>query len=351
MAQKSGFPGGMVLGFAVAAAIALAVLSAVSFFSANDSIETAQDVEVLETAGSTEDVTAESAQAEAMDVVDDTGPVPEISTFLLNPDGQMLLAGRAPEGWEVSVLLDGEPIASFEPGAGGEFAEFLELDGSNETRVLSLAMTSPDSGEVVQSHDEVIITELADADITSRDDASINEKTVLLSNETGVTVLKAPSEEAPEVMANVALDAISYSDEGEVQLSGRASGEGFVRVYLDNAPLTLAPIEADGSWQSDLAEIDTGIYTLRVDELDAEGNVTSRVESPFKREEQAFITQTTSNGEKVRVITVQPGNTLWAISNAAYGDGYAYIRVFEANRDRIRNPDLIYPGQVFSVPE
>ena len=134
----------------------------------------------------------------------------------------------------------------------------------------------------------------------------------------------------PKLCQLSALDAITYSDEGEVKLSGRGAGEGFVRVYLDNAPVTLAPIEADGSWQSDLAEIDTGIYTLRVDELDAEGNVVSRVESPFKREDQAFITETTSEGDKIRAVTVQPGNTLWAISNAAYGDGYAYIRVFEA---------------------
>ncbi|MDT8327844.1 MAG: peptidoglycan-binding protein, partial [Roseovarius sp.] len=40
-----------------------------------------------------------------------------------------------------------------------------------------------------------------------------------------------------------------------------------------------------------------------------------------------------------------------AISRAFYGDGVMYVRVFEANRDRIRDPDLIYPGQVFALPQ
>ena len=48
--------------------------------------------------------------------------------------------------------------------------------------------------------------------------------------------------------------------------------------------------------------------------------------------------------------TVVPGSTLWAIASETYGDGVLYVRVFEANRDKIRNPDLIYPGQIFDLP-
>lgn len=50
-------------------------------------------------------------------------------------------------------------------------------------------------------------------------------------------------------------------------------------------------------------------------------------------------------------VTVQPGFTLWGIAQERYGDGVLYVQVFEANRDKIKDPDLIYPGQVFSVPE
>ena len=50
-------------------------------------------------------------------------------------------------------------------------------------------------------------------------------------------------------------------------------------------------------------------------------------------------------------ITVQPGFTLWGIADSMMGDGVLYVQVFEMNRDKIRNPDLIYPGQVFVVPQ
>lgn len=179
--------------------------------------------------------------------------------------------------------------------------------------------------------------------------------TVLLADDTGVRVLQAPvaAGAAPEVMSSVALDAITYSDDGDVHLSGRAQGTGFVRIYLDNRPITTSRVAADGNWSSSLPEVDTGVYTLRVDEVSAEGSVISRVETPFKREDQAILA-TQDNADqtaRVRAVTVQPGSTLWAISRETYGHGIQYVRVYEANRDRIRDPDLIYPGQVFTLPQ
>ncbi|MGO4907778.1 LysM peptidoglycan-binding domain-containing protein [Pseudorhodobacter sp. W20_MBD10_FR17] len=50
-------------------------------------------------------------------------------------------------------------------------------------------------------------------------------------------------------------------------------------------------------------------------------------------------------------VTVQPGFTLWEIARDRFGEGILYVQVYEANKDRIRNPDLIYPGQVFAVPD
>jgi nucleoid-associated protein YgaU/outer membrane biosynthesis protein TonB len=50
-------------------------------------------------------------------------------------------------------------------------------------------------------------------------------------------------------------------------------------------------------------------------------------------------------------VTVQPGFTLWEIARERFGNGILYVQVYEANKDRIRDPDLIYPGQVFAVPE
>ena len=48
---------------------------------------------------------------------------------------------------------------------------------------------------------------------------------------------------------------------------------------------------------------------------------------------------------------VQPGNSLWRLARRSYGEGLRYTEIYEANKDQIRNPDLIYPGQVFVLPK
>ncbi|MDB0052325.1 LysM peptidoglycan-binding domain-containing protein [Ascidiaceihabitans sp.] len=177
------------------------------------------------------------------------------------------------------------------------------------------------------------------------------EVAILKSDASGVEVINRSS--APELMSNVEIDTISYSEEGDVLLSGRAQSQATsVRVYLDNTVITTLDVDTTGRWRGDLPDVDTGVYILRVDEVDVEGNVTSRVETPFKREAPEVLEAAAGNGDApVKAITVQTGATLWAIARDRYGDGMLFVRVFEANADSIKDPDLIYPGQVFDLPD
>ena len=181
----------------------------------------------------------------------------------------------------------------------------------------------------------------------AQETASAPAVTVLKSTPDGVEVLNTT---APQALDNIELDTISYSTTGDVELAGRAQSEAdVVRVYVNNRPIADLDVDANGDWSGALPEIDTGVYTLRVDELDAAGDVTSRVETPFRREDPAVLTQSDTSSA-VTQITVQAGTTLWAIARERYGEGLLYVEVFEANRDRIRDPDLIFPGQVFALP-
>ncbi|TDK50469.1 LysM peptidoglycan-binding domain-containing protein [Antarcticimicrobium luteum] len=158
-------------------------------------------------------------------------------------------------------------------------------------------------------------------------------------------------------MDQIALDTISYSETGDVLLSGRAGVLSVVRVYLDNKAVADLTAGGDGRWKGQLTGVEPGVYILRLDEVNAAGEVVSRLETPFKREApEALRPPAPEPGDPkgapaVRAVTVQKGDTLWAISRDRYGEGILYVRVFEANRDRIRDPDLIYPGQVFTIPE
>ena len=52
-----------------------------------------------------------------------------------------------------------------------------------------------------------------------------------------------------------------------------------------------------------------------------------------------------------KTYTVQPGDTLSKISKQFYGEAGKYMKIFEANRDKLSNPDLIKVGQVLTIPE
>jgi nucleoid-associated protein YgaU len=210
-----------------------------------------------------------------------------------------------------------------------------------------------------------------------------------------------------------------------VQLSGLGVPGQMLRVYLDNTLVAEVMPEA-AQWSMTLPETAPGIYTLRVDQVDAAGKVASRFETPFKRETREALaavaaptaTLSTSAAEPAAdvaataieepavaepapveavaaaqptavaepepaaaaeepapamalaetpaepepavvaeappspvTVTVQPGFTLWGIAKDNFGDGVLYVQVFDANRDKIRDPDLIYPGQVFTIPK
>lgn len=181
----------------------------------------------------------------------------------------------------------------------------------------------------------------------AQEPAKLMPPTILLSSARGVEVLQT----APLSPGEVALDSISYDDAGDVLLAGRGEEASSVRIYLDNTPITTSRIREDGRWRVELPQVDTGTYTLRVDQIDASGEVVARVESLFLRESAEVLARAAAPGGGIaRSITVQPGHTLWEISTNRYGDGKDYVRVFEANRDRIGDPDLIYPGQIFDLP-
>lgn len=320
---------------------------------------------------------------------------PEFDTFRLEADGAMVIAGRAAPGQVVDIMLAGEAIDRVTADVSGNFVALPIADPSDIPRRLSL-LADPD-GDATGSTTSYMVAPIspprmvaaapqADAAVadeeplqTASDDetaapataplaldmpeaetvvtAPPPPPTVLQTGEDGVRVVQGgPSLVAPEQGANVALDAITYDPEGQVQLSGRATGDGSVRVYLDNQPLTTSPVAQGGDWRIDLPEIETGVYTLRIDEVDEEGDVVSRLETPFKREEPQEVAatmaeETSVDGFEVAFKTVQPGATLWAIAEENLGSGIFYVEVFEANADLIRDPDLIYPGQIFRIPE
>jgi len=329
----------------------------------------------------------ESSDEKAPDVVPEiaaaTPIAPSFDLVRVEADGSAIIAGQAAPGAAIEVQIDGQTLATAKADSSGKFVTFADLQPSNAPRGLSLSATV--EGASVSSTQTVIVApfaapvpEVASADIQVETppeppaetavtpvetpaqpvaegvaDASPGP-TILLADEDRVTVLQ--SADVGDAPKNVSIDAITYDTSGAVFLSGRGTADGSVRIYVDNTEVTTTAIENDGQWRTDLPDVDKGVYTLRVDQISPEGQVVSRTETPFQREDATQIAAanplaTPEKPVEIKVLTVQPGNTLWAIANQKWGDGMLYVRVFEANKDRIRDPDLIYPGQVFDIPD
>ena len=217
-----------------------------------------------------------------------------------------------------------------------------------KTAEAAAAPAEASADEAVAAADPVVA---AAADAAPAVPAPAPQAALLLS-EGGARVLQAAGGEDIDPR-NVTIDAISYSTKGDVQLSGRGQAQGFVRLYLDNEPLMDTEIAPDGTWDGTLPAVAAGQYLLRADQLDAQGEVLSRYETPFQRESPEVLAAAAPGGADAPMaakITVQPGFTLWGIARQNYGSGVMYVQVYEANKQMIGDPDLIYPGQVFNVP-
>jgi len=262
------------------------------------------------------------------------GPVnPSFDIVRISPDGGGVIAGRAEPGAEVELLADGEVVARAEASETGEFAIVTTKPLEEGSRTLTLAATNAD-GVVTRSADPVIIMAPA---------IPQSAPIVLRSDRVAPELIQRP--EAPKEI-DVTLDSITYGDVGSVSLSGRGRVGALVRVYLNVAFVGEAVVGEDGVWTLQLGDdVAPGDYTLRVDEVNAEGKVVSRIESPFQRAPADAIVLAAGQ------VVVQPGNSLWRIASRVYGEGTLYTEIYQANAGQIRDPDLIYPGQIFDLPE
>lgn len=355
---------------------------------------------------------------------------PVIDTWRVAADGGAVVSGSAEPGATIEIVVDGTSVASGTATASGEFAILFTLAPNPKPSLMWLSMTLPDH-DPIPSEEMValgpvkgpppVAAEPAPEEALAVAEAPTAPPALLLS-EKGAVVLQDPATPDPAAAAtSVVIDTIAYTPEGEVQIGGRGATGATLRIYLDNAETTTAEVPATGLWLATLPDTQPGIYTLRVDQMDASGKVTSRFETPFKRETREALaavsvpesapqdiaaapdapaqpqaeapepaapagtaaeaaeptaaetvpaapaaSETAAAPEAPAApqadpaptpaaapvtVTVQPGFTLWGIAQERYGDGVLYVQVFEANKDKIKDPDLIYPGQVFSVPE
>jgi len=290
----------------------------------------------------------ESVESTAVQPASEATPAaPTFDVVRINPNGGTVMAGRAEPGAEIAIMDGDKEIGRVQADRNGDWVYTRETPMPPGDRELSLKDVSPGG----QSSQQVVVLSVPEPKV----EADVEEKpgaVAVMQNRDGggqTVVLQLPEERAAVTSADVpfaSVDSIDYATNGEITVSGRASPGAKLNIYIDNVFAGGVQAGADGRWSyAPGAALAIGEHTLRVDSVANDGQVLARAETPLTREPAAKLAP---SGETL--VIVQPGNSLWRIARRTLGGGIHYSEIYQANRDQIRDPNLIYPGQIFTVP-
>jgi nucleoid-associated protein YgaU len=262
---------------------------------------------------------------------------PSFDIVNIDPAGQAVIAGRAAPGARVRVLDGDTPIGEATADARGEWVVVTKAPLAPGERQLVIEATSRVTG-VTRRSDDVVALSVASAD---RKGANL------------AVLLPGDADQAPQILqrpeaaaaGGLSLDTAEFDASGRLWLSGRAEPNARLKLYAGNQPLGTATADAAGKWSAITPHPQSaGALELRIDQLTADGSVAHRVA-------QAFPPPPVSVEAGRQRYLVKHGNNLWWIARQAYGEGVRYTAIYGANRDHIRDPNLIFPGQLFKLPK
>lgn len=329
-------------------------------------------------------LTAAQAKADALAAALAGPPLPPSSgdgvaafdVARIEPTGEAVIAGQATPGATVELLRNGEAHDSVVADQSGQFVMVPPRLPSGAYD-LTLRSKQPDGTQSTSKQSVAVAIEPGATDRPVVGLMTPGKPTVVLSQ---------PATPMPMAGA-VIVEAVEIEPGGKFHASGRARPGAAVRLYLNDTFVASVTAGADGRFAVTINEgVAPGSYRVRLDEVESNsGAVRARAEVPFnvpetvvtgsvpaqatasKRPDTAAAKQPQLAAAATTVLpdggspsivvvpriattTVSRGDSLWRLSRLSYGAGTHYAVIYKANREHIRNPNLIYPGQIFVLP-
>jgi nucleoid-associated protein YgaU len=308
-----------------------------------------------------------AAQAGLADAGNEVRPAFDVAR--VEPSGDAVIAGRAAPGASVELLRNGEVHDRVVADASGQFAMVpAPLPPGDSELTLRSRQTD---GRFATSKESVVVAL----------EKNLKERPVvaLMTPDKPSVVLSKPA--APDSAgSSVVVETVETEPGGKLYVSGRSSPRAAVRLYVNDGYVASTTAAANGRFAF---TVDGGVghsrpsageskegYRVRLDEVEqGSGAIRSRAEVPFNPSPDVAAASASGAGSraaalapgvgspgaatssKVATAVVSRGDSLWRISRSAYGDGARYTVIYDANHGQIRNPDRIYPGQVFVLPD
>lgn len=298
-----------------------------------------------------------------------------IDVARIGPDGSAVIAGTAPPETEIRLLDGVQPLTKTLSNSKGEWVavpDTLLRPGNH----LIIAEMTDENGQIIRAERGILI-ELADKEgqkplvalVPMTDDAAteilsapetldLADANELNKENTGETkAVNAESLAQKEITAilvmppEIAIGTLSWSDNNQLRIKGRSNGGvGVSGSFAGNTFRDIAFKEDGdeaGNWSAlvSVPDLKKGRALIETNLLDLDGSIvlTSQVELDLAQLEIGL--------DGSEMVIIRKGDMLWRIAYRTYGSGIRYLDIVKRNARQINNPDLIYPAQVFALPE
>jgi len=252
----------------------------------------------------------------------------------ISKTGDIVVAGKS-EPNETIELLDGEEI----------IAEVISDENGEWIWVSELSVKSGIKKFKLQYKNNLNTSSISDQTVIILFDNKSNNvpkvARVLNSDVENIDMLNLK-----KINDAITLDFLSYSPSGLIILSGRTISNSEIEIFNSTAVLGKTKSDENGVWKfiikkNDYSNEEISIKTKINEEILMLTYDQTEIQKRFKKTNFEFYDDR---------IVVQKGNSLWRIARKTLGGGVFYTEIYKNNLTKIKNPNLIYPGQVFNIP-
>ena len=276
---------------------------------------------------------------------------PAIDIIKVSPDGSFIIAGKGQPNSNINILNKGDLIDSSIVDSDGNWVIVSKENLKTGDNLISIDQIN--NGSVLR-HKQLFITKI---DEHKKDQPLV----ISVPNKNGenISIIQQPSEKQKiykvenelgiqkKVKSNKKIfnvKTIFFNENGFVSIKGKVNFGKKIEIYINKKIMETIKIE-NSKWQYNSDKIiDFGLHDLLVVLKSDKDKILDKITLPFMRVEMPY------NDVPENFILIKPGDMLWTIAYRLYGDPFKYIQIFEENKDQITNPDLIFPGQLFSIP-
>ena len=244
----------------------------------------------------------------------------------LDENGDVVIAGKTIPNVKVDILDGNETLASVFSDANGDWVWVSDEPLPEGIKRFNLKYLNGED-EFVSQQNIIIL----------REKNNSSSKILRFSKNSSIEIINNNSK-----ILGLTLDIAEYLNKDDLILTGRTKPKTDVKLFLSDNFIKDSKSDTYGIWKMKLKNFEFSDNNLII---------TTEIEGQkIKLKTKIFEKKIDPNFIFEKEVTVKNGNSLWRIARKTLGGGVYYSEIYKNNVKEIENPDLIFPGQVFNIP-